>query len=149
MQHNLLQLHKDTTIISTPSNKFDLAIGYAKLAKQYFNQPLPTPYQVEMAIIEIEDAISLIHHQWQADDSRQITFYCKDQWLQTIAILLNISTGDISREHIETLFNRVADVIAGSPKYSHDCPDSLEFISQLLIVRELMHHLDIKQLQLA
>ncbi|MEI7256611.1 hypothetical protein [Dickeya dadantii] len=41
------------------------------------------------------------------------------------------------QQQIENVFNRVADIISGSPCHDGEFPDEMGFIRYLIIVREL------------
>lgn len=118
-----------------------LPIGYLTISQQFFHHDIPSPYEVEMAIAMIEDHIQAtpqLHH--IADE-----FDCNDHYLQQIAQI--IGAGDvIDQSEIERVFNRVADVVSGSPKREGEFPDDKKFISYLLIIRELSHHLNIQKI---
>lgn len=116
-----------------------LNIGKQQIAKKYFKQALPSPYDVEMAIIEIEDQIMLIRSQWQPHKN----VFTADLAIKEMMVWIG-NPNELNRDGLERNFNRVVDVIAGSPKHENEFPQSAEFISLLLILRELTHHLDIE-----
>ncbi|MGG4773342.1 hypothetical protein ACLO87_01750 [Paenalcaligenes sp. Me52] len=121
-----------------------LAIGYRTLAQQCFNHTPPTPYEVEMAIATVEDHIESMP-ELQQTASHQV---CADAYLQDIVR----RTGDeqtLSQLELERLFNRMADVVSGSPMKDGEFPDDTNFFSYLLIVRELSHHLKIQRITTA
>ncbi|MGG4605038.1 hypothetical protein ACLPHM_09630 [Paenalcaligenes sp. Me131] len=121
-----------------------LGIGYRTLAQQCFHHTPPTPYEVEMAIATVEDHIESMPELLQTA-SQQV---CADAYLQDIAR----RTGDeqtLSQLELERLFNRMADVVSGSPMKDGEFPDDTNFFSYLLIVRELSHHLKIQRIATA
>lgn len=121
-----------------------LAIGYRTLAQQCFNHTPPTPYEVEMAIATVEDHIEAMTELQQVA-SNQV---CADAFLHDIARMAG-SEQALSQLELERLFNRMADVVSGSPMREGEFPDDKNFFSYLLIVRELSHHLRIQHIALA
>ena len=120
-----------------------LPVGYHSLSKRYFHHNIPSPGEVEMAINVIEDAI-------QATPLLRTTagsFNCADHFLKEIASVAGESAR-LTQQNIEQVFNRVADVAAGSPRQPGEFPADPEFICYLLIVRELSHHLNIQDINL-
>lgn len=118
-----------------------LPMGSLSIAQQFFHHDIPSPYEVEMAIAAIEDNIQATPQLHQIAPE----FDCYDIYLQQIAQVTGAGK-IISQSEIEKLFNRVADVISGSPKHEGEFPDDKYFISYLLIIRELSHHLKIQKI---
>lgn len=148
MNHVLLDLGQENTLFLCEDNKGDnskivINIGYQKIIDRHFKQSLPSANEIEAAIITIEDAIESIHKQWVPIKH----VFVKNAQLNDIAKFIkadNILTSD----KIENGFNRIADIIMGSPKKDNEFPDSLVFISSLIIVRELIHHLQIEDIRI-
>lgn len=118
-----------------------LPIGYLSIAQQFFKRDIPSPYDVEMAIATIEDHIQAtpqLHH-------IAPEFDCHDDYLAQIMGIAGVSEV-ITQSEIEQVFNRVADVVSGSPKRDGEFPEDKNFISYLLIIRELSHHLNIEKI---
>lgn len=118
-----------------------LPIGYLSIAQQFFKRDIPSPYDVEMAIATIEDHIQAtpqLHH-------IAPEFDCHDDYLAQIMGIAGVSEV-ITQSEIEQVFNRVADVVSGSPKRDGEFPEDMNFISYLLIIRELSHHLNIEKI---
>ncbi len=121
-----------------------LNIGPKNIATRYFKHDIPSPYEVEMAIIEIEDTIEAIAHTWHryVANCTVNLVASKTQFADLIAISKIDNTLIVSQ--LEYTFNRLADVIAGSPKRLNELKIDAQFISLVLILRELMHHLSIE-----
>ena len=116
-----------------------LPVGYMAISRQFFHHNIPSPYEIEMAIATIEDnlqATPQLHHLAPA-------FYCTDDYLKIISHIAGVED-TITQAQIEQVFNRVADIVSGSPKREGEFPDDKNFISYLLIIRELSHHLNIQ-----
>ncbi|GAB7201986.1 hypothetical protein [Dickeya oryzae] len=109
----------------------------------FFRHTIPSAYDVEMAIATIEDVIQATSVLRQVAQQAS----CADPYLKEIARITG-SHDMLTQQQIEDVFNRVADVISGSPKRDGEFPDDIGFISYLVIVRELSHHLGILQIML-
>lgn len=72
-----------------------------------------------------------------------------DPSLQALPALLGRSAPvTLQLDDVEQAFNRLADVAAGLPARSLGVPEQPRFVAALLVVRELMHHVGWRQLQL-
>lgn len=144
MTNLLFDITDNKTIFNLTDNKqLIIDIGYQSLISHYFNRRFPTPYTTEIAIIGIEDAIERIKSIWQPTNK----IITRNEQIKQIGKYID-ATQYLTTEQIELLFNRVADVIAGSPKREREFPDSMEFIATLLIFREVLHHLKINIVEL-
>lgn len=144
MTSPLFDITENSTIFNLADNKqLSIDIGYQPVINNYFKQTFPTPYTTEIAIIVIEDTIEQIKPIWQPINK----IVTSNKQIKYIASYFN-STQYLTIEQVELLFNRVADVIAGSPKREREFPDSIEFIATLLILREVLHHLTINVVEL-
>ena len=137
----MFSIHEDHISFTQPP--LSLAIGYRSLAQQCFHHTPPTPYEVEMAIATVEDHIEAMPELQQAV-SHQV---CTDAYLQDIAHRVGNEQA-LSQVELEHLFNRMADVVSGSPMKDGEFPNDKNFFSYLLIVRELSHHLGIQHITL-
>jgi len=120
-----------------------LTVGYHSLASRCFRHTSPSPYELEMAIAHIEDALQaepLLRH-------LSTDYANADPYLHVIAQLAGAEE-TLSQQHIESVFNRVADVVSGSPKRPGEYPDEADFVSYLTLVREISHHLNIQNIRL-
>lgn len=142
MGNTMFSIGEDHIRFAQPA--LSLAIGYRTLAQHCFNHTPPTPYEVEMAIATVEDYIEAMPELQQLA-SNQV---CADAYLQDIARRVG-SEQALSQLELERLFNRMADVVSGSPMREGEFPDDKNFFSYLLIVRELSHHLGIQHIALA
>ncbi|WP_300000282.1 hypothetical protein [uncultured Cedecea sp.] len=128
---------EQTVQFSEPA--ISLPTGYLSIAQTFFHRDIPSSYEVEMAIATFEDhlqATPQLHH-------IAPEFTCHDDYLKQIMKITGVEN-EISQTEIERVFNRVADVVSGSPKRDGEFPEDKNFISYLLIIRELSHHLNIE-----
>lgn len=136
MNTTLLNIGEESTFFSLPA--ITLPLGYQRHARESFRQKSPAAMDVEMASAQAEDCI-------QATPALRQTAHqahCNDPWIIEIARIAG-SHSILTQEQIERVFNRVADVVSGSPKHEKEYPDEAEFISYLIILREFSHHLGI------
>lgn len=154
-----LSMKPEQTVLSLYKGEAALAVvmdvGYGSLAKQVFLQPKPKPVEVEEAIIRVEDEIMRVHAQVQGGFS----LVSSDTYVHEIAkragagLAVGLEDGPetgkvLTREELEFFFNRWADIVSGSPVRASEQPMSKELGAGLLILRELLHHLDFKELLL-
>lgn len=143
MDSAIIDIKNDITIFTCENqSQIILDIGYKKLIREHFKSQSPTPLEIEAAIITIEDSIERIYSTWPPTIDELIT---KNAQLSLIRHFFD-EEEDLGVNHIELLFNRIVDIISGSPKRGEDLPDSNEFIACLLILREVLHHLSIKMI---
>jgi len=136
MSSESLTISENKVHFSQPD--ISLPIGYAAISRQFFHRDITSAYEVEMAIATIEDHIQA------TPQLRHIAqeFDCSDDYLNQILHIAGVDEV-ITQAQIEQVFNRIADVVSGSPKREGEFPDDKNFISYLLIIREISHHLNI------
>lgn len=130
--------------VTFSSSDIFLPVGYASVAGRFFHHRIPSPYDVEMAIATIEDCIQA------ATGLHAVagTLRCSDDYLKEISRIAG-ELNPLTQGDIEDVFNRVADVVSGSPWRENEFPDDPHFISYLIILRELSHHLNIQHIYLS
>ncbi|MBV8046287.1 MAG: hypothetical protein JO171_04000 [Paludibacterium sp.] len=122
-----------------------LAIGPASWKGRWPDTGLPSAYDIEMAIIDVEDQLQTLHGPMYADR----TLWSAQAEIGELARAAGAVVSDdwvLQRAAIERLFNRLADTIAGMPAARMDIPTTPAFAATLLIVRETLHHLGIAAL---
>lgn len=132
--------HSDDVVISIP-------IGFKRISQRYFKHTPPTPAEIEYAINDIEDELErivpkLLHYH---------IVYNRDAFMLHLAQRLQIevtSVMTLSRDRLEFLFGQYAEISMGRPPSASESDISPTFYAQILIIREIMHHLKFEQLQL-
>lgn len=126
-----------------------LPLGAESLAAACFSPPRPHPVELERAIDLVEDALDglgLLRSTYPA-------LITTDPTLQALAQAHGhpgaAGAWTLSREQVETLFQRLASASLGHPTAAAGLPDDSEAYARLLILRELMHHLHFDAVQLA
>lgn len=144
MKKTFFTINPQSTIFTfADHSQLVINVGYDSVIKYDFKHHFPNAYQTEMAIITIETAIEQVMTQWQKTSILQTD----NHEIKKIAHYFN-NEKSLNTEQIERMFNRVADIIAGSPRQRDLLPDSLEFTASLLILREVLHHLNIEEIEL-
>ena len=111
-----------------------LAVGFRRLAREHFKHQPPSALEIEGAIAAIEDEIA------RAKPPRGVRPLTHDAVVREIALDAGVSPGPamvLAREAIEQAFER-----------SLRRPPGNERMAALLILRELVHHLDIASIDI-
>ena len=125
-----------------PQEMMALAIGSVKTASLFKRSP-PSPAELEHVIMVVEDEVTRARH-LAGPDTRLIT--C-DADLRQLARLAGPSDSNdppditLTVEAVEHLFDELTAVVLGRPAASSGLPNDKHFAATLLILRELMHHL--------
>ena len=112
-----------------------LALGWSSIARDHFRHDPPSALELENAIAAVEDELERARRH---PIPRGAMLRTGDATIREIAIAAGIPrSGEmtLAREAVEQVFQRLA---ARSP----GLPAGREFAAMLLILRELMHHLD-------
>ncbi len=127
---------------------FILNIGYDNLANKYFKNEPPTFDEVDYAINEVEEIVVPLHEKING----LIPLYSKDQNLKDIIeIAFNTyfdTNGNktLSRQELENVFTRLSEIIKGLPASQDILPTNKYFAGYLLILREIIHHLNFSEI---
>lgn len=129
----------------TPGPLVSLTVGRHKTARDFFRRDVPTPLELENAIASVEDEVYLAHRQYaQQPGAARAAWWSTDAHLLALAELAGVPSApamQLSLEAMERLFQRLAAVSEGRPAASEGLPESVEFATTLLLLRELMHHM--------
>lgn len=130
-----------------PTLCFELELGAEPLLAQFFRHQPPTPGEMENAIMQVED--QLAHARQLAGEAGVL--YGRGPLLLDVARAAGLN-GDLplhlTRDAVEQTFERLAMVSLGRPAGSDGLPQSAEFAAVLLILREVLHHLQFEAIQL-
>lgn len=138
-----LHFETDALTLATPGRVLRAAIGPAGLAARHFRHTLPTPVELEAAIQDVEDALQALPRAGGA------TLYTHDTELAPLWAFAHAPAGanTLPRDAVEECFSRLAALAEGRPLTQDPLPDAPHFAALLLIVREIMHHLDFAVMQ--
>jgi len=117
-----------------------LAIGAERTSAEFFRHNLPTPLELENAIMTVEDEIARARTVI-VDGSTLVT---RDTALRDIALIAGLPDQPVltlSIELVEKTFDRLTAISLGRPAAHEGLPGSAAFAATLLILREFMHHM--------
>ena len=129
------------------TQKIALNIGWKQLADQFYTAFPPTYDEVDRAINFTEEVLA------EVEDAFKDEFQLRsaDQQVKAIGDLAFNTTkteaGEIILPQIEleNVFDRFAAIVKGLPASQDVIPDDLGFAAYLLLIREIMHHLDFRE----
>ena len=148
----LLHIGAQQTMIAhgtgpVPEAAYALAIGSDKTAVDHFRHTPPTPAELEHAIMVVEDELFRVRALAQSVSP----LFSSDPALRQIAMLAGVAAGaevTLSREAVESLFDRLSALVLGRPASNAGIPDHASFAATLLILREFMHHLQFDSIRI-
>ena len=141
----LLHIGSEETLITIRNTggeekTLPLTLGSQLTSFGYFRHSPPTPDEMEMAIMVVEDEISRIRH----DIPPGARLFSSDNDIRALARIAGVAENEVmtlSVDAVERTFDRLALVINGRPAHFEGLPDGNDFAATLLILREFMHHL--------
>lgn len=111
-----------------------LAFGWRSIARNCFRHDPPSPLELEKAIAAVEDEVARTH----AGIAKGTILLTDNSTIREIAVAAGVPPAaemTLAREAVEHTFQRLAMRAPGLPAGG-------EFAAMVLILRELMHHLD-------
>jgi len=121
-------------------------LGPQRITREYFRHSPPTPVELEHAIQDIEDSLHPAYRNIGGGNLHMR--YAELHGLQEFLRPAGTGARVLSRDELETAFSRLAALSEGRPSSQDPLPPDAHFAATLLIVRELMHHLDFSNLYL-
>jgi len=121
-----------------------LKTGYRYISDTFFKHDIPTEAETEYAINYIEDQLM---SQKELLNNNE-TLVCTDSLLSDIFIKNEMQQNVYSRQQVEDLFNRYAYVIMGASSSRLNTAIVKEDFAFLLVIREIMHHLNFEAIYL-
>lgn len=133
---------------ATPDCCWQFAVGNQKIADDFFRHNPPAPGEVENAIVAVEDEIMQVAKLLPVG----VRLSSSDSGVEEIYAQLfpyqKSATRILFRSDMEAVFGRLSAIISGRPASSDTLPETMSFVSNLLIVREVMFHLGFDELML-
>jgi len=111
-----------------------LPFGWRSIARDCFRHDPPSPLELENAIAAVEDEVARAHE----GIAKGTILLTDNSTIREIALAAGVPAGaemTLAREAVEHTFQRFASRAPGLPAGG-------EFAAMVLILRELMHHLD-------
>lgn len=123
-----------------PGAVLELPVGSRKTAAEYFHHDPPTPAEIENAIVAVEDALAGA----RTIVSSSSRLFTTDEAIRKIALISGVSDRaelNLTRDAMEQTFGRFTAATIGRHASREGIPIDVTFAATLLILRELMHHL--------
>ncbi|HTI95957.1 MAG TPA: hypothetical protein VL425_05530 [Rudaea sp.] len=141
----VLGMGAERTTLSQDGVATVVAPGWAQLQRACLNRWPPHPADMENAIALIEDELMRLPR-----DLRHLHVSSDEPMLREIAHAAGLQENDkrLDRDVVERVFERLAAVALGRPNAQERLPETPRFAAILLILREMMHHLDISSIRL-
>lgn len=141
----LLQVGNDTTQVwagedPLPAVLLTLAIGARRTGTGEFKHDPPTPGEMELAIMTVEDAVMPIARQLPPG----ATLYTHDAGIRQLAHIAGVADAPqmlLQLDDVERVYNLLAAVALGRPASISGVRTDPPFAATLTILREFMHHL--------
>jgi len=121
-----------------------LPAGYGLVAGKFFHHPIPTDAETDYAINYIEDELMSNSELTQHDEK----LFTADENLIELFRKNELYENVYTRQEVEDLFSSYARVIMGAPSFYLKAEITAKDFSILLVLREIMHHLDFDSIQL-
>jgi phospholipase/carboxylesterase len=136
-----------TWLVGGPSGPDGLQIapGIDLLLRDHFMPPASRAAAMEAAIAAIEDELARV-----PASVHGTAIASADPWLHAIAHAAGLDrhATALHREAVEQVFARLSAVAMGRPAMAEGLPEDPRFAAALLVVRELMHHLQIESIRI-
>jgi hypothetical protein len=122
-----------------------IAPGVERLVGEYLSKMSPLAYAMEAAIADIEEHLARVPRTLHRQH-----LVSRSPVLREIAEAAGLASGNaLRRDAVEQVFARQSAVALGRPASTEKLPAAYAFVAGLLVLRELMHHLDIDAIDLA
>ncbi len=122
----------------------ELPLGYEAISSKFFKSSMLTEAETEYAINYIEDHLmsnkEFINH--------QETLESKSKSIADVLSKNGLLQGEHSRKTIEDLFNNYARIVMGTPSTLMDIEITKDDFATLLVLREVMHHLNFESISI-
>ena len=142
MEKNWLkfQFRQDNNI----TGEIVLQAGYELVAGKFFRHDIPTEGETDYAINYIEDELM---SRYELRNNKE-DLYSSDKNIIDILCKNGLHDNSCSRQDIEDLFSRYAHVVMGGPESGLPVDITPNDYTTILILREIMHHLNFRTLHL-
>lgn len=124
--------------------EIEVDLGIGLITSRYFVMPIPGEADVEYAINYIEDVLMSNKDLLNKGEDLYSTF----SGISDIIDSVNDEEVSVSREFLEDIFTKYALISMGRSPVYDDIKMNNQKYAGLLILREIMHHLDYKTIML-
>lgn len=148
---NILENKTVFRVMNGGQNKIlqTLDLGYQHIGRKFFRNFPPTVAEVDSAINTVEEAIVPLSRYFKD----YAVLYATDVYTELVFRLsFNVRKDPegyevLPRVEVENLFTRLSHIINGLPASQDEIPEDVEFAAFLLILREILHHLDFTEVK--
>ncbi|PRY94405.1 hypothetical protein [Marinilabilia salmonicolor] len=127
-----------------PEESISLKMGYACVSEEFFKNDFPTEAETDYAINYIEDVL-MSNKRLHENNGR---LFSSDEILKSVFQKNGLEKELFSRREIENLFSQYAKVVMGAPRSYLGAGFCKKDYAAVLILREIMHHLDYEILKI-
>lgn len=133
----------DALSLTQGDQTISVPLAPQRITQAYFRHSPPTPVEFEYAIQDVEDSLQPAYHRISGGSLR-----VSEPELHGLLEFVrpNEATATLDRNQLEAAFSRLAALSEGRPSSQDPLPSDTHFAATLLIIRELMHHLDFSDL---
>ncbi|MBS2100055.1 hypothetical protein [Carboxylicivirga linearis] len=121
-----------------------LKIGYDFIIQKFFRHDVPNEAEIEYAINYIEDELMSNKALLNVED--ELT--TKDTAMMDLFRKNGLNESKYDRQRVEDLFNQYAYIIMGASPVISGIDINKKDIAVILVLREIMHHLNFKSIEL-
>ncbi len=137
-----------TGTTNRPDTTVQFEIGSEKTAQECFKHNPPTPGEVENAIVAVEDEVMQAAKMIPAV-TRLVTCDAGiDEIVRQLDPYQQRADHLLYRNDLEAVFGRYAAIVSGRPASTDTLPQTPLFAATLLILREVMFHLNFAEIEI-
>jgi hypothetical protein len=145
--YRIVQITNETIIFhyiqnQTLTKTIKLNIGIQTITSKYFIKEAPSEAEVEYAINDIEDELMSSKDLVNVNEN----LYTNDGFIIEVVKVSKNTITNVSRQAIEEIFTKYALVSMGRSPIYDDIKMDKEKYAGLLILREILHHLNFKDI---
>lgn len=133
---------------SSPALEVELGIGLAQLGRGPFRHEPPSEGELESAIAFVEDAVMPLAKVLPLSTKLVSSDVIASRLLALAQPASGQFTGVLTLQQVEDVFGDIAAVSLGRPSSSSGVPTDGPFVSYVLILREFMHHLAFRDIDI-
>ncbi len=120
------------------NSKIELGFGYQDITDKFFHKHVPGESEIEYAINYIEDELMSNDELVNVEDA----LYMDEKQIADLLNPFQLQNNKVSREEIEEIFTKYAFISMSRLPVYGDEQMSNEKYAKVLLLREIMHHLN-------
>lgn len=139
----LMKFLADSLSLTQADRIVRVALSPERITREYFRHSPPSPVELEQAIQDVEDTLQPAY---ATLGTGRLVADSPDLHGLPEFLGLKEASAPLPRDALESAFSRLAALSEGRPLSQDPLPADPLFAATLLILRELMHHLDFTEL---